>query len=223
RQTAAFQMLASYARQWRHIAGGWQPSDPAAFIQPDAFPNDRGIGSTGLFTFPTRDALDSLSGSSMIDGDNRWQDHAVHVGLSWNAPFGILAGGTYTWQSGYWSGPIVTRIDAPDPRFGAPTVELSNGRVVENPLATTIRFAHPTRGEGQLRTPQYHAVSLRAGRSFELGTVRLDAFVDVLNVTNAGEQLFFASGANQFYSPTFGGLTSRQPPRSAQVTLRVGF
>lgn len=223
RQTAALQMLASYARQWRHIAGDWQPGDPAAFIQPEAFPNNRGIGSTGLFTFPTLDAIDSLSGRNMTDGANRWQDHAIHLGVSWNAPFGILAGGTYTWQSGYWSGPIVTRIDAPDPHLGPPTVALSNGRVVENPLATTIRFAHPTRGEGQLRTPQYHALSLRAGRSFEIGAVRLDAFVDLLNATNAGEQLFFAGGANQLYSPTYAGLTSRQPPRAAQVTLRVGL
>jgi hypothetical protein len=32
--------------QWRHLAGTWQPNDPASFIRPDAFPNRKGNGST---------------------------------------------------------------------------------------------------------------------------------------------------------------------------------
>ena len=48
------QALASYVRQWRHIDGTWQPNDPASFIQPDAFANDTGIGSsTGTASAPS--------------------------------------------------------------------------------------------------------------------------------------------------------------------------
>ena len=57
--------------------------------------------------------------------------------------------GSYTLQKGRWSGPIPTGSLRPDPQFGPPTVTLSNGRVVSNPLATTLRFAFPTRSEGQ--------------------------------------------------------------------------
>ena len=61
KQTAAVQLLASYVRQWRHIDGSWQPNDPAAFIQPDAFANDKGIGSSTGTASATTDA-NSLTG-----------------------------------------------------------------------------------------------------------------------------------------------------------------
>src|SRR5262249_6430104 len=35
------QAVLSVSRQWQHLEGTWNPTDPARFIQPDAFPNDR--------------------------------------------------------------------------------------------------------------------------------------------------------------------------------------
>jgi len=117
----------------------------------------------------------------------------------------------------------VTRIAAPDPAFGPATVRLSNGRVVSNPLATVIRFAYPTRGDGQLRTPNLHVLNLRAGRRFALRRVTFDASVDVFNVTNHGADLGFEFLSNQTFNPSFGHTVDRQLPRSAQIVLRAAF
>jgi hypothetical protein len=32
--------MASVQRQWQREVGDWNPTDPARFIQPDAFPNN---------------------------------------------------------------------------------------------------------------------------------------------------------------------------------------
>jgi hypothetical protein len=225
KRTTRMQGIASYVRQWRHMSGTWQPHDPASFLQPDAFGNDRGIGnSTGQTAAPT-DA-NSLSGTHMTQrstGSAQWQDHAFRTGVTWNGPWSILLSTHYTFQSGVWSGPIVSRLTAPDPAFGPTNVTLSNGRIVTNPLATVIRFAYPTRGDGQLATPNLHMWNLRAGRRFSWGRTTWDAAVDVFNLTNNGADLGFQSGANQTYNPLFGATMFRQLPRSAQVVLRASF
>ena len=118
---------------------------------------------------------------------------------------------------------VVTRLAASDPAFGPSTVTLSNGRVVTNPLATVIRFAYPTRGDGQLTTPTYNALNLRLGRRFAIARVKLEASLDVFNITNNCADLSFQSGANQTYNVLYGTTTFRQVPRSAQVGLRTTF
>lgn len=225
KRTARVQALASYVRQWRHIDGTWQPNDPASFIQPDAFANNTGIGSSTGTASAASDA-NSLSGSHMtqtVTASAQWQDHVARLAVSYAGPWALLLSTNYTFQSGTWSGPIVTDISSPDPAFGPTTVRLSNGRLVSNPLATTIRFAYPTRGEGQLRTPNMHAWNLRVGRRFEIGRVHLDADVDIFNVTNNGADLGFEFEANQTFNPLFGTTIDRQLPRSAQIVLRASF
>jgi Carboxypeptidase regulatory-like domain/TonB dependent receptor-like, beta-barrel/TonB-dependent Receptor Plug Domain len=225
KRTARVQLLASYVRQWRHIDGTWQPHDPASFIQPDAFANDKGIGSSTGTASATTDA-NSLSGFHMtqpLTASAQWQDHVVRAAAAVNAPWSLLVATNYTFQSGTWSGPIVTRVDAPDPAFGPPTVRLSNGRVVSNPLATVIRFAYPTRGDGQQRTPAVHALNVRAGRRFTFRQLTLDASLDVFNVTNHDADLGFEFMGNQTYNPLFGRTVDRQLPRSAQVVIRAAF
>ncbi len=37
---------ATIHRQWQHLTGTWNPTDPARFIQPDAFPNNRLVWRT---------------------------------------------------------------------------------------------------------------------------------------------------------------------------------
>jgi hypothetical protein len=224
-RTTRVQALASYVRQWRHIEGTWQPNDPASFIQPQAFANHTGIGSsTGTASAPT-DA-NSLSGTQMTQSSTasaQWQDHVVRVGAAYSGPWALLLATSYTFQSGAWSGPIVTRLAAADPAFGPTTVRLSNGRVVTNPLATTFRFAYPARGEGQLRTPKLNAWNVRVGRRFSRGRVKFDAALDAFNVTNNGADMGFEFGANQTFNPLFGVTAFRQLPRSAQVVLRTSF
>ena len=225
KRTNRMQAIASYVRQWRHIDGTWQPNDTASFIQPGAFANDKGIGSsTGTASAPT-DA-DSLSGSHMTQIETasaQWQDHVVRLGVTYTGPWALLLASSYAFQSGAWGGPIITDIGSPDPAFGPSTVRLSNGRVVSNPLATTFRFAYPTRGDGQLTTPNFHAWNLRAGRRFTRGRVKFDASLDVFNVTNNGADLFLDSDANQILSPFYRTTTFRQLPRSGQIVLRASF
>ena len=225
KRSARIQGIASYVRQWRHMEGTWQPHDPASFIQPSAFANDRGIGPTfGLLAAPL-DA-NSLSGSHMAfrtTATGQWQDHAVRGAVSYAGPWGLLVASSYTFQSGVWSGPIVTRIASADPAFGPSMITLSNGRAVLNPLATNIRFAYPNRGEGQLTTPDFHAWNLRVGRRFAVGGVKLDAALDVFNATNHDADLGYQTGANQDFNPVFGLTAFRQLPRSAQIALRVAF
>jgi hypothetical protein len=225
KRTPRVQGLASYVRQWRHIDGTWQPNDPASFIQPGAFANDRGIGSSTGTASAATDA-NSLSGTQMTQSSTasaQWQDHVVRLGVTYTGPWALLLASNYTFQSGAWSGPIVTRLGSGDPAFGPATVTLSTGRIVTNPLSTVLRFAYPTRGEGQLRTPDLHAWNLRVGRRFALGRLRFDASLDLFNVTNNGADLGFESGANQTYNPLFGVTTYRQLPRSAQIVLRTSF
>ncbi|HET9834261.1 MAG TPA: hypothetical protein VFP91_21205, partial [Vicinamibacterales bacterium] len=224
KRTDRIQAIGSYVRQWRHLDGTWQPNDPASFIQPAAFANDRGIGSPSGSTVSPDDA-NSLSGTNMAQAATasaQWQDHAARVGLTYNAPWNLLLASSYQLESGAWSGPIVSQVPA-DPAFGPPTVTLSNGRVVSNALATTVRFAFPTRADGQLRTGMLHVWNARVGRQFVINHLKLDAVLDLFNITNNGADQSFMQNANQTYNPLYGLTNNRQLPRSAQVLLRVAF
>jgi hypothetical protein len=221
KRTTRVQGIASYVRQWRHIAGTWQPKDPSSFIQPDAFANDKGIGNSTGSTASTADA-NSLSGTQMA-GSPQWQDHTVRLGVAYRGQWDLLLASNFTFQSGGWSGPIITRIASPDPAFGPPIVTLSNGRRVANPLATTFRFADPTRGDGQITTPALYVWNVRVGRRFSFRKLVFDAAFDVFNVTNNGADQLFQNAANQTFNPLYGATTFRQLPRSAQVVLRASF
>jgi hypothetical protein len=190
------QLLASYARQWQHIAGTWQPNDPSSFLQPEIFADDR-------------------------VNPQFWRDHTVRAGGTWNAGWGIHVAADYTLQSGVWSGPITTRIAAPDTRFGPATVTLSNGRVVPNPLATTARYAYASRGAGQLRTDALHVLNLRLTKELTMpfGTMQLSG--SVFNLPNAASYQYFLD--TNLKSSSFGAVTSLQPPRAGQVAIRVTF
>jgi carboxypeptidase family protein len=220
KQTDRVQVLASYTHQWRHLAGTWQPNDPASFIQPDAFPNSKGIGSTTS----TFESQNSLSGSTAVSSlQVQTIDDTIRLGANYRGPWDIVLATNYTFQSGLWSGPVLTRLAAPDPRFGPPTVTLSNGRVVSNPLATTIRFANQTRDEGQFTLPSVHTWNVRIGKDIRLGAHRVEAAVDVFNVTNHDAFYLLASGANQTFNPLYGQGSQRQAPRAAQISVRYVF
>jgi hypothetical protein len=217
------QIIVGYTRQWQHLDGSWRPNDPASFIQPDHFANDRGIGSI------RGNETNSLSGTSLTRSPS-WQKHALRIGSTYLAPWNVLLATNLSIQSGPYSGPIVDQIPAADPRFGPPTVTLSNGRVVSNPLATRVRFAYGDRGEGQIKAPNLVVWNLRVGRDFRIGNQRVEAAFDIFNVTNRGAAQQFLGGGNQLYSPNYaidadGNFrgTSLQFARSGQLMLRWTF
>jgi hypothetical protein len=223
KRTQSLNLISGYTRGWQELEGTWIPGDPASFIQPEAFPNDKGIGTI------RGNEENSLSGTDMTRSPS-WQKHAFRLGGAYTGPWHLLLASNLTVLSGPYGGPIVNRIAAPDPRFGPSTVTLSNGRVVSNPLATTIRFAFPTRGEGQIKAPNLILWNIRAGRDFVFGARRLSVAFDVVNVTNRAADQQFQSGGNQLYSPnyaiapdgSFRGQT-RQAPRSGQLSVRFLF
>lgn len=223
KQTARLQIVGSYTRQWRHLAGTWQPNDPAAFIQPEAFSVNNGIGPTRGNAGTATDA-NSLSGTQgTTSAVAPWRDHAASLGVNYSGPWGLLFATSYTFQSGVWSGPVVTRLAAADPQFGPGTITLSNGRVVQNPLATTIRFLGPTRSDGQFTLPNLHILNLRIGRDTAILGGRLTTAIDFFNVTNHDADQAFLSGANQLYNPSYGLGRDRQLPRAVQLSCRFTF
>lgn len=224
KRTSAVNLLGGYTRSFQHLDGTWVPGDPASLIQPSTFPNDKGIGSI------RGNEIDSLSGTA----DTRspaWQKHAMRIAASWTPARRLLLATNVVLLSGPYSGPIVTRIAAPDPQFGSPTVTLSNGRLVSNPLATTLRFAYPTRGEGQIKAPAIFIWNARIGHEIGSGSRRLGFALDVFNVTNHAADQQFQPGGNQLYNTTNYAIApdgsfrgqSRQPPRSAQLSIRLVF
>jgi len=217
KRATTVQLIGSYYRAWRKIDGDWQPNDPASFIQPQHFPNNKCLG------IPRTAPTNSLSGTADTFGCTGWQDHTGRLALTWNAPWKLIVAGSYTIQSGPFTGPVVTRIAAADPQFGPTTVRLSNGRVVANPLATTIRFAGRDRGDQQVKAGARNEVNLRAGRKFDLLGRRFDASVDVFNVLNGGSPERFRTDANQLFNPNHLVAQNLQPPRVVQLSLRFQF
>lgn len=210
------QAIVAYTRGFQHVKGTWQPNDPASFIQPSAFPNDKGIGSI------RGNINNSLSGTADTRSSS-WQKHNLRIGTTFNTSFGLNASVSYTYQSGPYSGPIVKRIAAADPAFGPSTVRLSNGRNVSNPLATTVRFAYATRGDGQFKLEPLQNLNLRLGYNLKVAGQKIETALDVFNVLNKGTYEQFLDGANQQYSPNYGLGRARQIPRVFQASFRYAF
>lgn len=198
KRTSDVQLIASYTRQFVRLAGTWQPNDVSSFLQPDAFPNDK-------------------------LGDRGRRDHLVALGASYSyqGPWGFDLATQLNLQSGQWSGPVTMQIPASD-AVGPPTVSLSNGRVVSNPLATRTRFAFATRGDRQLKGQGVPSWNIRVGRKLQLHGLAGSVWVDILNVLNTGRSDVIASAS--MANANFGTLAAtRMPPRAVQGGLRFEF
>jgi hypothetical protein len=185
-----FQAMAAIHRQWQHQSGTWNPTDPAGFIQPDAFPNNRMLPRT-------RGPQDhnSYPGSTTAP---MWNPFSYRFAGTWRAPMGMLFAGSYSVVSGGYSGWIVDRLPANHPdvlKYGPATVVSSTGARHPNPLATRIRFAYATRGEGQVLLPATHTVGLKVSKMLRLGGSRdLQVSGNVLNLLNGGRGTEYARG-----------------------------
>jgi hypothetical protein len=134
----------------------------------------------------------------------------------------LLLSTTFQYQSGQWSGPIITRVTA-ETRYGPATVTLPNGRVVSNPLATPNRFVGETRTDQQFTLPAYHTVSLRVGRRFSIGRLNIDGGVEAFNLFNEDADVDMRSGGNQTFNPNYRLTQTPQRARSGQLAFRVTF
>jgi len=222
-----FQMVLSLSRQWQHLEGTWNPTDPARFIQPDAFANDRDL-STQLFGNGDHNTLDGRGRESGA----AYRPYSVRLAAQYNAPWQLNIGASYVIQAGGYVGPLVTRLAAADPRFGPATVTLANGTTQSNPLATTIRFcgsttlpclANPTRGDGQVINDTAKYLQLKVGRRFAFGRQSVEPALNVFNVFNTGANTQWNTGANQLYNPGVLQPFNRHPPRAFQVALSYKF
>jgi hypothetical protein len=222
-----FQAMMSIQRQWQREDGDWNPTDPARFIQPDAFPNNRTI-------WRNQDPVDnnSLATGGTLRNTPTWTPGSFRLAGTWNAPRGVVLSASYTMVGGPWTGPILKQLAANDPavtrfgpaRFNGTTPVASGGQA--NPLATRIRFFYPTRGEGQAALPYVHTLNLKLGYRLKVtGNRQVEVGLNIFNVLNAGRYTeWHRSGANLSYDPNF-YLTqdNQQTSRSAQFDATFRF
>jgi hypothetical protein len=216
-----FQVIASYTQQWQYLTGTWNPTDPARFVQPDAFDNNRDLSQ---HLFGNGDD-NTLNGGGRESGA-AYRPFSLRIGGQWNAPWGISVGGSYVIQAGGYVGPLLIQLAANDPQvtqFGPSTVRLANGRTQPNPLATRLRFQGPTRGDGQTRNDDAKYMQLKIGRVFRFGTRSIEPSVNIFNVFNTGANTQWNVGANQLYSPNYLARFNRHPPRSLQLSAALKF
>ena len=216
-----FQVIASATRQWQYLTGTWNPTDPARFVQPDAFANNRDLSQQ---LFGNGDD-NTLNGGGRESGA-AYRPFSVRIGGQWLAPWGISVGGSYVIQAGGFVGPLLVRLDANDPQvtqFGPATVRLANGLTQPNPLATRLRFQGPTRSDGQIRNDDAKYLQLKIGRVFKFGTQSFEPALNMFNVFNTPANTQWGVGANQTYSPNYLNRFNRHPPRAMQLSIAYKF
>jgi hypothetical protein len=213
-----FQLMGSFTRQWQHLSGTWNPTDPARFIQPDAFPNDHDL-SRHLFGNGDDNSLDGGGNESGV----AFRPFSVRLAGQYFAPWDVRASASYIIQAGGYLGPVVQQSGA-DPIFGPGTVRLANGTTQPNPLATAWRFAYGTRSDGQFRNDTAAYLQLNLGKTFRFGTRNVvEAGLGIFNLFNTGAFTQWNTGANRLNTPLYLQRFNRHPPRAYQMTLSYRF
>ena len=212
-----FQVMASVTRQWQHLEGTWNPTDPARFIQPDAFENNRDL-SRHLFGNGDDNSLDGGGRESGV----AYRPYSLRMAGQFFAPLGIKVAGSYVIQAGGYLGPVLIQ-SAADPRFGPGLVRLANGTTQPNPLATSWRFAYATRSEGQVLNEVTRYLQLNIGREFNFGNQRIETSVGIFNVFNTGAHTQWNDSANVLNNELYLSRFNRHPPRAFQLNLRYRF
>src|SRR4030095_5909003 len=200
------------------------PTDPARFIQPDAFPNNKNIWRTdGVVD------QNSLATGNRVVKNPMWTPWSTRMAGTWHAPWGLVTSGSYTIVAGNWTGAVIDQLPATSPLlapFGPATVTSSTGVRQPNPLATRIRLFYPTRGEGQPRAPDVHTVGVKVGKRIPFAADKnVEVAVEVFNLLNARHFTQFSRhGANGLYNPqTFRTYTNPQTPRAATFEVITRF
>ncbi len=212
-----FQVMASLTRQWQEISGTWNPTDPARFIQPEAFPNNRDL-SRHLFGNGDDNSLDGGGNESGV----AYRPFSVRIAGQYFAPWSIRVAASYVIQSGGYLGPVVIQSGS-DPIYGPGTVRLANGATQSNPLATSWRFNYATRSEGQVRNETARYLQLNLGRTIKFGRQSVDAGLGIFNVFNNGAFTQWNTNAQRINTTLYLGRFNRHPPRAFQLTLAYKF
>jgi hypothetical protein len=229
-----WQAMAGINRQWQHFGGTWNPTDPARFIQPTAFPSNK------LIYMPRgnneENSLPIETGTNVHTYGPTWQKYSLRFGATYQAPFGIIAAATYTMLAGPWSGPIVDQLAANDPQiavFGPRNFTLPNGTVQPNPLSTRMRFVDPanrsntnvTRADHQVQAPAIKTLGIKLGKVFRFGgTYEIELGGSVFNLLNEGNYTQFNySGANELFNPNYLQMRNQQAARGFQSTVLFRF
>ena len=201
-------------RQWQHYAGDWNPNDPARYISPEKFDNNKALNMPR-----GNNEHNSLPTSSYSP---TWRQFSVRGGLTYLLPYDITGGVSYTANAGPWSGPVTDRLSASDPevtQYGPGSA--NNG--FTNPLSTRFRFVGQTRGDLQVQAPTVHTIGVSAGKIFDLGAPQFELTAQIFNLMDAyNHNQYTYSSANRTYSPNFLQLRSRQNARTLLLrgTLR---
>ncbi len=231
-----FQALIGINRQWQHFGGTWNPTDPARFIQPDAFDSDN------LLYMPRGNnedtSLQLTNGTTQHTYGPTWQKYSLRFGGTYRAPYGVILAASYTILAGPWSGAIIDLVPIGDSSlalFGPATFTLPNGTSQANPLATRQRFtggdvpigtnANPTRGDGQVQAPAIKTLGLKFGKTIKLGgTMEAELAGNIFNLLNDGNySQYNYSGANERFNPNFLQFRNQQPARGFQATAVFRF
>ena len=221
----------SVTHQWHSIEGTWGPTDPARFIQPDAFENNRDLSQ---YLFGNGDT-NTLSGGGRESGV-AYRPYSVRLAGRYLAPYKFQIGVSYVIQAGGWVGPVLTQLTANDPRvtvFGPALVTLADGTTQSNPLALTLRYCgaaalpcatNPVRSDGQTRNEDERYMQLHISREFDLGGSRRgDIGVSIFNLLNNGAMTQWNTGANQLYSLNYLSRFNRTSSRQAQFSFKFRF
>jgi hypothetical protein len=210
--------MAGLNKQWHHISGTWNPGDPARFIQPDHFPNDK------LLYMPRgNNEQQSLSSSTALTYGPTWRSYSIRLGGTYLVPGGFTLAASYTHNAGPWTGPLIDRLAKNDPdvtQYGPARIPLENGSTQRNPLATVYRFVGETRGDGQIQAPSIKALGLKIGKRFRLGGAReLEVAANVFNLFNWGNHHQYTyAGTNLLFSPNYLQMRNLQLARALQLT-----
>jgi len=203
--TSGFQMLFTVQRQWQHLEGTWNPSDPAQFIQPDAFPNNKNIWRTDGVR--TRTACHGKLAGQQPDVESVLDPYGGDVARTVE-PGGVgkLHGrGGKLDRTGHRSAPANSPLLAV---FGPSTVVSSTGVRRRIPgHAHPVRLSDARRRSAQ--APDVHIVGVKLGRRVSLGGDRnVELSFDVFNLLNAGHYTEFSrQGANRKYNRRRSGPT----------------
>ena len=108
-------------RQFQHVDGTWNPTDPARFIQPEAFPNNRDL-SRHLFGNGDDNSLDGGGRESGV----AYRPYSLRVAGQYFAPADVRVSASYVIQAGGYLGPVLIQLPVGDPLYGPARVRLAN-------------------------------------------------------------------------------------------------
>ena len=209
RRTERMSATLNFSRQWQGFAGDWNPTDPAAFIQPEKFNSNK-----ALYMPRGNNEHDTLRDSSALSYAPTWRQFSVRGGMSYLLPWDVTAAVSYTANAGPWSGPPISRLAADDPQVTQYGPGSSNNDR-SNPLATRYRIVGADRGELQVQAPTVHTVGLSLGKILDLGPTQFEMSAQVFNLLDAyNHNQFTYSGANRTWKAAFLELRSRQNART---------